>query len=332
MQKTRMGRLGALLCSLSIVGCTLATAMPVYAQAEPRYRIDFSGPKDLPNCNDPDGFRGLLELAQPRDLFDPPASRVLDVRIQAPNSRDVIVDITLEELDGLVRSTRQQTYPRSMECYKILHLAAVAAAVDLDRDAPAEPPAAPPQKPPDPPPPCPPCEVPRAPAPRPPRSWFVGAGARVDFGVAPDQLIGGHFIVGWRRSPRWSFEAHGRATLPEDTRPLGPTVVRVHSLASFAFVPCYRVEPFGFCGGLILGNMWFSPLNLKYPQIDTALFWGAGIRAFLEQRLSDRWSARMDVELFMPILRARIEDNRSHDRWETSIVSGSASASLLVWF
>lgn len=331
MQKTSMGRLGALLCGLSIVGCTLATATPADAQAEPRYRVDFSGPRDLPNCNDSNGFRALLELAQPRDLFDPPASRVLDVRVRAPNSREVVVDITLNELDGRVRNTHQHTYPRSMECYKILHLAAVAAAVDLDRDAPPKPPAASPQKPPEPPPPCPPCEVPRAPAPKPPRTWFVGAGARVDFGVAPDQIIGGHFILGWRPSPRWSFEAHGRATLPEDTRPLGPTVVRVHSIASLGFVPCYRIEPFGFCGELILGNMWFTTL-LKHPQLDTVLFWGAGIRGFLEQRLSDRWSMRMDVDLFMPFWRAQVADDIQRDRWETSIVAGSASASVFTWF
>lgn len=330
MHKTKWQRTSAPLFGLSIVGCTLVMPIPANAQAEPQYRIDFSAPKELPNCNDPNGFRALVELAQPRDLFGKTATRVLAVRIQAPSTREIVVDIALEELDGQVRNTRQQTYPRSMECYKILHLVAVSAAIDLDQDAP--PPAAPKPPPPPPPPPCSPCEVPRAPAPKRLRHWFVGAGTRLDMGVAPDELIGGHFVVGWRRSASWSFEAHLRATLPKDTRPLAKTVVRVHSIGSIEFVPCYRREPFGFCGEFVVGNMWFTFLDLKYPQLDTTLFWGAGIRGFLEQRLSDRWSVRMDVELFVPFLQAHVADDIERDRWQTSIISGSASASVFVKF
>lgn len=329
MQRTKPRRLSAISCCFSIIGCAFVTAKPVVAQAEPQYRVEFSAPKDLPNCNDPNGFRGLLELALSRDLLEPPASRVLDVRIQTPNSSDVVVDITLEELDGRVRNTHQQTYSRSMECYKILHLTAVAAAIDMDRDAPDEPPA--PPKPPAPQP-CPICEVSRAPAPKPLPPWFVGAGLRVDFGLAPDKLVGGHFIVGWRPSRSWSIEAHLRATFPEDTRPSGTTVVQVYSVASIGFVPCYRVKVFGLCGEFVAGNIWFQPIPLVKRQVDTALFLGIGARGFLEQRLSHRWSVRMDVDMFMPILPAQIGDDREQETRKTSVVAGSASASVLVSF
>lgn len=81
-----------------------------------------------------------------------------------------------------------------------------------------------------------------------------------------------------------------------------------------------------------MGNMWFTFLNLKSEKLDTALFWGGGMRGFLEQRLSDRWSVRMDVDLFVPFLPTQVADDIQRDRWQTSIVSGSASASLFAWF
>lgn len=332
MQKTKLSRHNTLLCGLSIVGSALVAAMPANALGEPQYRVDFSAPKELPNCNDPNGFRALLELAQPRELFDQPATRSLNVRIQAPNTREIVVETTIEELDGQVRSSHQQTYPRSMECYKILHLVAVAAAIDLDRDAPPAP-STPPKRPV--PPACPPCELPPPPAPEPKkalRNWFVGTGGRIDFGLAPEQLAGVHLLGGWRWSPSWSIEGHLGATLPKDTRPIKTTVVRVRSIGSFEFVPCYRIAPFGLCGEFVLGTMWFTPLSLKYPRIDSALFAGAGVRGFVEQHLGDRWSVRMDVELFVPLIRASIEDRPRREHWETSVISGSANASLFVWF
>ncbi|MBK9263108.1 MAG: hypothetical protein IPM54_25305 [Polyangiaceae bacterium] len=97
-------------------------------------------------------------------------------------------------------------------------------------------------------------------------------------------------------------------------------------------VPCYRIKVFGLCGELIWGNAWFTPLKPTRPQVDTARFLGAGARGFFEQSLSDRWSVRMDVDLFAPIMRAQIEDDNLAERWDTSAVSGSASASVLVWF
>ncbi len=333
MQKNKGRPRRAFFCGLSIAGFASVTAIPAYAKDEPQYRVDFTAPKDLPNCNDPNGFRALLELAQPRDLFDVPATRVLDVRLDAPNNRDIIAEITVKAIDGEVRASRSPTYPRSMECYKILHLVAVAAATELDRDAPVELPSSPPPlaKPPASAP-CPPCDVPLAPRPKPQRRWFVGTGLRVDFGVAPDQLFGGHFVAGWRASRSWSVEGHLGVTAPEDTRPLGPTVVRVYSIGSFEFVPCYRKEPFGFCGEFVLGNLWFAPRNLAQPRVDSALFLGVGVRGFVEQQLTDRWSVRMDLGLFTPIVPAQIDDDTRQEHWMTSIVSGSGNVSFLAGF
>lgn len=327
MQRTKWWHSSALSCWFSMASSAIVMTAAIDGRAEPHYRIALSVPNDLPNCNDLEGFRGVLDLALTRNLLEPPETRVLDVRIEKPRDAPYVVHIHLKELDGTLRAERQLTYPEATECFKVLHSTAIAAAVELDRDAPPEASRAPPK-----PLACPPCEVPQAPAPKPLRHWFVGAGGRIDMGVAPDQLVGGHFIVGWRRSPKWSFEVHGRATLPRDTRPLGPTVVRVHSIASLAFVPCYRIRILGLCGEFIMGNMWFTFLNLKYPQLDTALFGGAGIRGFLEQPLSERWSVRMDVDLFVPFMPADVADDAQRGRWETSFVSGSANMSLFVWF
>ncbi len=334
MQQTIIGRSYAFQCWFSVVGCSLAMTAAFDARAEPQYRIDLSAPKHLPACDDPDGFRGLLEFALSRNLLATPASRVLEIRIDKPTAADYVVNFALKELDGQVRGTYRQTYGRSLECFKVLYFLAVSAAVEMERDAPAEekPPPPPPPPPPAVPPICPPHEEHRATPEKPFRPWFVGLGGVVEFGVAPESLVGVQFAGGWRWSPSWSLEAKVKATLPEDTRPLGPTVVRVYSVVSGTLGPCYRFGAFGLCGEVVVGNMWIKPLSLNNPQVDTALFWGAGARGFLEQNLSDRWSVRMDVNLFTPFLSAEIKDDRARDRWRTSVISGSASASMIVSF
>jgi len=306
---------------------------PNTAHAEPpHYRVELSVPQNLPECNREADLIGMVLPMLAGPVLDPPATRVLVVKI-AKTKNNYLVDVLVNDLDGNKLDEERTDFPADMSCYEVLYRAALRVTVQMNKGVRAAKPAQTPPPPPSPaPPPCSPCELPRAPAPKKLRHWFVGAGMRLDMGVAPDELIGGHLIVGWRRSPRWSLEAHGRATLSNDTRPLGPTVVRVHSVGSLAFVPCYRIEPFGFCGEFVMGNIWFSFLNLRHPQLDTALFWGAGIRGFLEQPLSERLSVRMDVDLFVPFLPAQIAHDSKRERWETSIVSGSASVSLFAWF
>ncbi|HRI70329.1 MAG TPA: hypothetical protein PK156_39125 [Polyangium sp.] len=310
---------------------------PNTAYAEPpHYRIELSVPQSLPECNREPDLIGMVLPMLTGPMLDPPVARVLVVRIGKTRA-DYLVDVIVRDLNGQTLEEERTDFPASMSCFEVLYRAALRAAVQMNKGVRAAKPAQAQCPPPPPRPPlqCPICDKPR---PSPPhqaavdRPWFVGAGARVDMGVAPDQLVGGHFIVGWRRSRTWSIEGRVGATLPKDTRPIKTTIVRVRSVGSIEFVPCYRIEPFGLCGEFVLGNVWFTPLNLRRPRIDSALFVGAGVRGFVEQQLSARLSVRMDVEFFSPFMRAQIEDDVERDHWETSLISGSASASLFVWF
>lgn len=345
MRPTKSSHKSAPQCWLSIVAGTFVIAICLEARAEPpHYRIDFAAPKHLPYCDDPEGFRGVLALALSRDLLEPPASRVLDVRVDKPNGGDYIVNIAIKELDGRVIMALRETHPRSMECFKVLHSAALAAALEIDKDVPVvdqtpqttTAPAS--SKPPPCPicekPPAPLCKTPPAPAAKPvpdERNWFVGLGGSTVLGAAPANVVGLQLAAGWKWARSWSIETNVRGTFPATVLPLDTTRIRVHSILSFAVAPCYRLKALGACVVATGANMWVEPLTLASSNNSTSQYLGVGPRVFVEKRLAERWSLRVDGEIVVPFMFNR---NRSDSdaHWNSTRITGGANVSFLAWF
>ena len=227
-----------------------------------------------------------------------------------------------------------------MSCFEVLYRGALRAALHMNLNATTAttkptPCPVPPPPPPPPPPPCPACEMPKSEPPKPAsadRRWFIGAGGLVGFGIAPEIAAGMQIMVGWRPTSSWSFEVHAGAALPDDTRPLGPTVVRVHTITSLAIAPCYRFGSLGACWLVAGGAMAFESLNVTRPHVGFAPLVATGPHVFFEHRLSDRWSVRGDADIVLPLFSPEIRDNASKDRWRPTPITGSASVSLLVQF
>lgn len=326
---------GAWQCWLSIVAAMWVIATPVEACADPpHYRIDFTAPKHLPHCNDPDGFRGVLALALSRDVLESPASRVLDVRLDKPHGGDYVVDIAVKELDGKVITTLRETHPRSTECFKVLHSAALTAALEIDKSLPpVEEPSSRPEAPP-PPPPCPVCEEPR-PNPRKQtsidRRWFVGLGGFASLNAAPATVVGLQLAGGRRLAPSWSIELDGRWAFPTVAYVDHVLPVRVLSVVSAAAAPCWRRGAFGVCGVISFSNMWFEVSQIDQPPTGTAQDAGFGVRGFIEHRLSERWSVRFDAELIGRLSISPMDDDVPELRWPSIPLVGNASATLFLW-
>lgn len=314
---------------------------PNTAHAEPpHYRIELSVPSNLPECNRKTELMGMLEPMLAGPLLEPPASRVMTMRI-AKTQAVYRLDLLVKDLEGRPLDELRTELPSSMSCFEALYRGALRAALYMNLNATVSEPAPtlcpaapPPPPPPASPPQCPACDKP---TPEPPklqpvdRHWFAGAGGLVGFGVAPEIVVGMQLLGGWRWSPSWSIELDVRATLPKDTRPLGPTIVRVYTVASVAIAPCYRIRSLGFCGLIMSTNAFASTINIDDPHVSTASFLGVGGRAFLENRLSNRWSFRVDVDIAAPMLRLQISE-ALRSRWVTAPLAGSLGASLLAWF
>lgn len=316
--------------TLSLVLGVAWFLLPNSAHAEvPHYRVELSVPTSLSECNREADLLGMIEPMVTGPMLEPPFTRVITMRI-AKNQSIYRLELFVKERDGRPIDEVHTELPASMSCFEVLYRGALRAALHMNLNAPdeAKPPAPPPA-----PPPCPVCETPK-PAPKPAkkeRRFFVGAGGLVGFGIAPEIVGGMQLLGGWRWSPSWSIEVDGRGTFPTDTRPLGPTIVRVYSVASLAIAPCYRLASFGLCG-LVMGTSTFaSSLNVEEPQVRSASFLGLGGRGFLEHRFGNRWSFRVDIDIVAPVMRIEIEDAK-RQRWAPSAMTGSLGISTFVWF
>jgi hypothetical protein len=289
-------------------------------------------PKQLPTCNDLEGLRDALNLALPESILEAPATRVLEFRVDRAPDGGFVADITAKELDGRVIDSLHETYPHVTECFKVLHKIAVATPVwlsELDGAFEKAPTPAPPAQPP-----CPACTPPPPPPPKPvpiERRVFLGAGGFVSLGVAPTTLVGLQLAGGFRAFRSWSFDFALRGTFPATALPLEWTPVRVQSILSFAAAPCYRIGVFGACIVGLFSNMWVESLTLTKSPVDTAQFVGIGPRIFLDKRLTDRWSVRLDAEVIIPLLFAGFADE-ALARWDAPLINGNANASFFAWF
>ncbi len=324
----------------STLGFLIGTAwflLPNSAYGDaPHYRVELSVPASLPECNREADLIGMIEPMLTGSLLEPPAARVMTVRI-AKTQAIYRLDLAVKTIDGQSIDELHTELPASMSCFEVLYRGALRAALHMNLNATAattKPAPCPVPPPPPPPPQCPACETPKSEPPKPAivdRRWFVGAGGLVGFGIAPEVAAGMQLLGGLRWSPSWSIEVDARATLPQDTRPLGPTILRVYTVASLVIAPCYRFGSFGACALVMGTNAWASSLDVESPRTRSAALLGFGGRGFLEHRLNTRWSFRVDVDVVLPVLRVQIDD-ASRQRWAASSVTGSLGTSMIAWF
>lgn len=271
-------------------------------------------------------------LAEP--VLDPLAERVLVVHI-AKNQTDYLVDVIVRGSDGKTLEEEHADFPADMSCHEVLYRAAIRASVQLNKrvDVASTPPPPPPAPPPPTMPPTnpPKLEKHRAPAPKPLRHLFVGVGGLVEFGMAPETLVGGQFVGGWRW-PAWSAELNAAATLPQDTRPWGPTVVHLFTAFSVGAAPCYRRGSFGVCGLVAWSRLWFERRGGAGYEDHSSDALRLGLRGFMEQRLADRWSVRVDLDVATPAKQSNISDDAEQARWTMPHVTGAINATLFSWF
>lgn len=305
--------------------------LPNSAHADvPHYRVELSVPPSLSECNREADLLGMIEPMVTGPMLEPPFTRVITMRI-AKNQATYRLDLFVKELDGRPIDEVSTELPASMSCFEVLYRGALRAALHMNLNAPNE---AKPPAPPPPPPPCPVCETPK-PAPKPAkkeRRFFVGAGGLVGFGIAPEIAGGMQILGGWRWSPSWSIELNVRATIPQDTRPSGPTTVHIYTVASLGLAaPCYRAGSFGVCGLVDGSAMWHGRNGISHDTVRSEAF-RLGLRGFMDHRFADRWSVRVDVDLAAPLRRLSINDVTQQVHWTMPHISGSVGAAILTWF
>ncbi len=306
---------------------------PNTAHAElPHYRIELAVPQNLPKCNREADFIGMVLPMLAKPVLDPLAERVIVVRI-AKNHTDYLVDVIVNDPDGKTLEEEHVDFSTEMSCHEVLYRAAIRASVQLNKRvnvASAQPPP-PPPPPPVPPPKSPPVEKHYAPTPKPFRHLFVGLGGLVEFGMAPETLVGAQFVGGWRW-PAWSAELNAAATLPQDTRPWGPTVVHLFTAFSVGAAPCYRRGSFGVCGLVAWSRLWFERRGGTGYEDHSSDALRFGLRGFMEQRIADRWSVRVDLDVATPAKQSNISNDAEQVRWTMPHVTGAINATVFSWF
>lgn len=300
---------------------------------EPHYDVELSVATSLPECDRKAEFMAMLTPLVPGSTLEEPINRRLLITIAKARSGFYSVDLLISEMQGREISATHTEFPGNMACFEVLHRAAVRSASEIQRDLPPNAPApliAPPpllQ--------CPTPEPPKSDPPNQPtieRKLFIGGGGVVAFGVAPEIVAGMQLHLGGKLSSKWSIEGDVRSTFPEDSRLfVGPTILRVYTVASLTIAPCYRIGAFGGCGLIAANGVVFESLDRATSQIEGAWSLGLGIRGFLEHKITDRFSVRADLDLVGQIFRTQIEDF-SQARWTPALINGSAGLSMNVWF
>ncbi|MDI1480414.1 hypothetical protein [Polyangium sp. y55x31] len=322
------------------VGLMLALAPLDAGAAPPHYRVELSAANAPPACNDPEGLREELEMALSRSLrlLEPPASRVVEFRVERAPGRPYVVDILFKDLDGHVLEALQRKYPGSMECFKVLHGAAIVAAIQMENrenlpdERPAPPPPPPPPPPAAPPPACPTAPTDR-PRPEPPNSAptriFAGLGPSFSYGTLPAASLGPQLVLGVQRD-RYVLELDARWSPLWEARPLGPTAVEVHAISA-TVAGCYRRAPFMGCVFLAGGALSAAALNRAYPEVNTTWFLGAGLRGTFERTITGPLSLRADFDVMMTLVPAGL-DAREPVLWSTSPVALNMATSMVLAF
>lgn len=300
---------------------------------EPHYDVELSVATSLPECDRKAEFMALLAPLAPGSTLEPPFNRRFLIKISKAPSGIYNVDHIVTEVQGREITSSHAEFPGNMACFEVLYRAAVRTASEIQRDLPLPTPTVPTEPPPLPQ--CPPTDRPNAQSLKKAkvnRKLFLGAGGVVAFGVAPEIVAGMQLHLGGKLSAKWSIESDIRSTFPEDSRLfVGPTILRVYTVASLTIAPCYRIGSFGGCGLVAANGVVFESLDRATSRTESAWSLGLGIRGFLEHKITDRFSVRADLDLVGLILRTQIEDF-SQARWTPALINGSAGLSMNVWF
>jgi len=313
--------------------------LPNSAHAEvPHYRVELSVPASLSECNREADLLGMIEPMITGPMLEPPFTRVITVRI-AKTQAIYRLDLFVKELDGRPVDEVHTEFPASMSCFEVLYRGALRASLHMNLNAPTAEKA--PEPPPAKPPPsvalpqCPVCETPKQP-PKPAkngRRFFVGAGGLVGFGIAPEIVAGMQLLGGWKLSRSWSIELNASATIPQETRPSGPTTVHIYTVASLVLAaPCYRVGSFGVCGLIDGSAMWRGRDGITQSDTARSASFRLGLRGFMDHRFADRWSVRLDADIATPVQRSSIDDDAQKVHWTMPHVTGRVGAAILTWF
>jgi hypothetical protein len=157
----------------------------------------------------------------------------------------------------------------------------------------------------------------------------LGAGGMFVVGIAPEILGGGQLGVGLRW-PRWSLELDARGTLPVETRPAGPTIIRIYIriyALSGAIAPCFRPGPFAFCGLVAGGWSKGMVVNRTYPVDGSVPFLNLGVRVGVESPpIAGRFTFRLDADVAAS-LRPSLIDGISYALWDP----GGTNATFGAW-
>jgi hypothetical protein len=298
------------LLALLVLLSQLVAVCPALADGPPHVRIEFAAPKAR-DCQREEIFRAMLRGLLRAPLLDPPAERVLSVRIDPRPAGGYHLRLAVSTLDGALLDEQELDYP-PLCCFAVVYYAAFNAAVMIN-------PPRPPASPPPPPAPCPSCEVcaapptPASPPPSPPRPapkvsptlappkplerpWRAVLGLLYGANVSPSNAPGAQLGVQFRRS-RFSAELDARYTFGTSTAIKGDAL-DTYTLAG-VLAPCFRLDPLAVCG-VVAGGILGAKLQVPNSHTDAALFLSVGGRLTLEAPLPVRFpwplAVRLDAE------------------------------------
>ncbi len=323
---------------LAIAWCSLPSA----ANANPpHFRVELDVPPELSECKREPDFIGMILPLVTGPVLDPPETHVLTLRV-TKTPLVYHVELHVKANDNPAVEATQTEFPASMDCFEVLYRSAFRVATRVNRDVIATEPEPPPAAP----------VLPLSPAtalsnqsashsevsvaqPRKvilERRWFVGAGIAAAYGLGPEMVPGVHFIGGLKRSPRWSVELNAGATFPYDAHPESSGVIHVYSMANLNAGPCYKIGPVGACAFAGTSVLAFKTIEVGNSFADWRGSARIGVNAWMEQRLSERWFLRANLDVALQLLRSRIRDSAGEERWYMPFVTGGMSATAGVRF
>ncbi|MDC3960698.1 hypothetical protein [Polyangium jinanense] len=331
---------------LGVGGCTIVLALTwpsssFAADEVPRHRVELTADRSLPGCSNPFDFSAILTNWLPVSTLDPTATRSLVVRIRRLPDGGKSVDTTITDEAGAVAHSEHHDYPPTDDCFKVLYWTAFDAAKRIRELAPPqeEEPAAPlppepaPPEPappkPAPAPPCPACPPPPKPPATPPMRGFVALGATISRGAAPEWGPGLR-LAGGLQLASFTLELDGQWMPLLNTRRAGLTDVDIHTFG-LTGAGCFKRAPLLGCL-LVTGGIVGTVVSSRdYAWRGAGGFFGAGARTAVEFPLSSHLMARVDVEVALPLIGARL-DFFGPSPWEHLIPVATGGGSLLYAF
>ncbi|MDI1451879.1 hypothetical protein [Polyangium sp. 6x1] len=332
------GRLGVGGCAV-ILALTWPSSSFAAADEVPRHRVELTADRSLLGCSNQFDFSAILTNWLPVSTLDPTATRALVVRIRRLPDGGKLVDTTIKDEAGAVAHSEHHDYPPTDDCFKVLYWTAFDAAKRIRELAPPQeeesvaPPPPPPPSPPEPAPPkptpcpaCPPCPPRAAPPPLPRR--FLGLGATISRGAAPEWGPGLRLAGGVQLAP-FVVELDARWMPIWNARRARLADVEIHTF-SLTAAGCFKRAPLLGCL-FVTGGAVGAAASRDYVGTVVSGFVGAGARSAVEFQLSPRLTARVDVEVALPLIGADL-DFFGSSPWEKLVPVATGAGSVLYTF